>query len=95
MNLTQFKRDVIQAKAKGVEIKTTLITAEGEVIDDTPYGSVEVTQQTKFAINLSQRLKWIEFGTAKEWTFEYCKARRNFIDGSQLVVSFNSLQLNT
>ena len=51
MNFTQWKQDLQSAKLKGVGIKTTLVTPQGEIAEHTPFGKVEVLQQRQFAFN--------------------------------------------
>ena len=90
MNFTQWKQDLQSAKLKGVGIKTTLVTPQGEIAEHTPFGKVEVLQTRQFAFNKEGRLRWVEFGPAVLWSFGYCQARKNMEDGSVLIIEFNS-----
>ena len=84
-NLADFKKVLTSCLNHKIEIKSKVVSKQGETIKENDFTTVGHIQTNAFAMNRNGTLSWCEYGKAKDWTFKGATAEKQFMDGGKLV----------
>ena len=88
IKLSDFKRFIESAKVHSMELKSTVVNKNGEVVKENTFATVTHTQSNSFALNKEGKLSWAEYGKASEWDFTDGILKRKFKDGGYILFQF-------
>lgn len=87
LKLSDFKRFIESAKVHGMELKSTVVNKDGQIIKENNFAPVKHTQSNAFALNRDGKLSWAEYGKASDWDFTDGLLKRN-LNGGYILFQF-------